>query len=350
MSHEPWRFTLLGYPLGFAEPTYLGLLVVALLVLGVGVWVSARRRRRAEGWWSRRFVTALAPAISEARPVLQAVSVGLGLCLLSVALAQPQCGSKAELTKRRGIDLVVALDASKSMLARDITPNRLERAKLELTTLLEKLRGDRVGLVVFAGDAFIQCPLTSDYSAAKMFLKAVEPEQMQEGGTNIGEALELSKKVLDSADRGSKDKVVVLLSDGEDLEGGALRAAEELKRVGILVFAVGIGSDSGEPIPLFGPEGQIQGYLKDPAGETVLSRLDRAGLEAIADQTGGEFFYQPKSVAIGGVVDRIEKLQKSELESRLTLRYDERYQAFAFPGLWLLFFGMTFRTWKRERS
>ena len=145
---------------------------------------------------------------------------GLGLAALRRSRSRsPSAAAKSELTKRRGIDVVVALDASKSMLARDVQPSRLERAKLELTTLLDELKGDRVGLVVFAGDAFIQCPLTSDYAAAKLFLRAVDPEQMPQGGTNIGAALTLSKQVLDNADRGAKERVVVLLSDGEDLVG-----------------------------------------------------------------------------------------------------------------------------------
>src|SRR5205085_10997699 len=134
------------------------------------------------------------------------------------ALAQPQCGSHSELTKRRGIDVVVAIDASKSMLARDVQPSRLERAKLELTTLLDELKGDRVAIVGFAGDAFIQCPLTSDYSAAKLFLRAIDPEQVPQGGTNIGAALRVSKDVLTNADHGAKHKGVVLTSDGAHLQ------------------------------------------------------------------------------------------------------------------------------------
>src|SRR5262249_59548382 len=140
-----------------------------------------------------------------------------GLALLAIALAQPQCGTRTQKIKRRGVDVVVALDASKSMLARDVRPSRLERAKLELMTLLDTLKGDRVGIVVFAGDAFIQCPLTSDYAAAKMFLRAVDPEQMQQGGTNIGGALLLAKQVLEGAERGAQDRVVVLPSDREEL-------------------------------------------------------------------------------------------------------------------------------------
>src|SRR5205085_9967022 len=140
----------------------------------------------------------------------------------------------------RGVDVVVALDASKSMLARDVKPSRLERAKLELITLLDQLKGDRVGIVVFAGDAFIQCPLTSDYAAARLFLRAVDPEQMQQGGTNVGAALKLSRDVLAGVDRGAKQQVIVLLSDGEDLSGETDSPIAELRDANIQVLVVGI--------------------------------------------------------------------------------------------------------------
>src|SRR5262249_48755496 len=178
----------------------------------------------------------------------------------------------------------------------------------------------------------IQCPLTSDYAAAKMFLKAVDPEQMQQGGTNIGGALLLAKQLLDNADRGAKDRVVVLLSDGEDFSGEVSDATSALREAAVKVFAIGIGSESGEPIPLLNRNGEVTGYKKDINGNTVLTRLDRAGLAAIAQATEGEFFYEPHTVAMREVAERIDKLQKSELEDRLTVRYDERFQYFAAPG------------------
>jgi len=226
------------------------------------------------------------------------------------------------------------------MLARDVAPDRLERAKLELDTLLDSLKGDRVGIVAFAGDAYIQSPLTSDYAAAKLFLRAVDPEQMQQGGTNIGAALLLAQNMLEGVDRGAKDRVVVLLSDGEDLSGEEMEAAESLHAAGIKVYAVGIGSEAGEPIPVLGKAGEVVGYKKDASGNTVLTRLDRAGLEAVAQLTGGEFFYQPHGVAVPEVAARIDRLQKSELESRLTVRWDERFQWFLAPGLLLLALGL----------
>ncbi|MFL5321166.1 MAG: VWA domain-containing protein, partial [Myxococcaceae bacterium] len=242
---NPLRFHLLGYPVGFAQPLYLLLILVSGVLALWALYGALTRRKRLLGALSDRLVDRLAPGVSLLLPSLKATWYGAGLLLLAIALGQPQCGSHTETTKRQGIDVVVALDVSRSMLAQDVQPSRLSRAKLELMTLLDELKGDRVGIVLFAGDAFIQCPLTSDYDAARLFLQSAQPEQMQQGGTDIGSALELAKKVFDGADRGAKDRVVVLLSDGEDLAGQLGNITDELDDAGIRIYAVGIGSESG---------------------------------------------------------------------------------------------------------
>jgi Ca-activated chloride channel family protein len=345
---RPWRFVFLGYPVALSHPVYLVLCLAAVALALWGLLSAFRREDRVKQVIPERLLDRLVPGISMALPAMKSLLYGGALALMAMALAQPQCGSRAELVKRRGIDLVVALDVSKSMLARDVQPNRLERAKLELMTLLDELKGDRVGLVIFAGDAFIQCPLTSDYAAAKMFLRAVDPEQMQEGGTNIGSALVLAKQVLDGADRGAKDRVVILISDGEDLEGEIGQATDALSEAGIRVFAVGIGSESGEPIPVVNKRGDVVGYKKNANGETVLTRLNRAGLASIARATDGELFYQPQGVAMSEVVSRIDRLQKSVFESRLSVQYDERFQYLVAPAFGLLLAGMLLRASRRR--
>jgi Ca-activated chloride channel family protein len=346
---HPLRFTLLGYQVGLAQPLYLIFCAIAGLLTAIGIYVSLARVERIRRLIPSRLIPKLVPGISSTKPAIRSVLFGAGLFLFAIGLAQPQCGTRAELTKRRGVDLVVAIDASKSMLARDVQPSRLERAKLELTTLLDELKGDRVGIVAFAGDAFIQCPLTSDYAAAKMFLRALDPEQMQQGGTNIAGALLLAKQVLENADRGAKERVVVLLSDGEDLSGGVANAASSLRESAIRVFTVGIGSETGEPIPIVNKSGEITGYKKDANGEMVLTRLDRASLASLAQATDGEFFYEPQGVAVHQLMGRIDKLQKSELESRLTVQYDERFQYFVSPGLAFLAAALALRSSRRER-
>ena len=338
MMDTPWRFTLLGYEAGFGQPWLLLAAVSVLLVIPVGIAFAHRRQRRIEALLGARLGPRLTPGVSVVRPLVRVMLQGLGLALLGIALAQPQCGSHTEIVKRQGIDLVVALDASKSMLARDVEPDRLARAKLELTTLLDELKGDRVGLVAFAGEAHVQCPLTSDYSAAKLFLRAVDPQQMPQGGTNVGDALRLAAKMLETSDRGAADRVVVLLSDGEDLEGGALAAAKQLAESGIRLFTVGIGSEAGEPIPRYDRRGNFLDFQKDRHGETIVTRLDAAGLRGLAEATDGAYFHQPRGVAIGEVVSRVDRMKKAELESRVSVRYEEQFQAFALPGmlLWLV--------------
>lgn len=336
----PWRFTLLGYKLGLAKPLALVLVPVVLLVGLVVIILAIRRTRALERVVPGRLAAVLAPGVSVALPVVQRLSQTFALVCFALALAQPQCGEKAEVVKRRGVDVVVALDASKSMLARDVAPSRLERARLELSTLLDELKGDRVAVIAFAGDAFIQCPLTSDYGAARIFLRSIDPNQMPQGGTNIGSALLLARQVLENADRGSKDKVIVLLSDGEDLTGAIDEGIEALKEVNARVLAVGIGSEQGEPIPVLSERGEVVGYKKDENGVTVLTRLDRAGLTRVAKDTGGDFFYQPRGVAIPEVVKVIDGLQKAELESRLSITYGEIFQPFVAVGLLFLFLSM----------
>lgn len=332
----PWRFTLLGYKLGFAQPWYLAGVALALVLGVLAVWVAFRRTSGLAKAVPARLADALAPGVSVALPALRSSATMMALVCFAVALAQPQCGERAEVTRRRGIDVVVAIDASKSMYARDVTPSRIDRARLELTALLDQLKGDRVAIVAFAGDAFVQCPLTSDYAAAKMFLRAVDPEEMPQGGTNIGAALLLSRQVLENADRGAKDRVVVLLSDGEDLTGDIGEGVDALKEINARVLAVGIGSEVGERVPVVNRNGDVVGYKKDADGTTVLTRLDRAGLTRVAEDTGGEFFYQPNGVAMAEVVKIIDSLQKSELESRLTMKYGEAFQPFVALGLLFL--------------
>ncbi len=347
---DPWRFNVLGEHVSFAQPIFFGLCLVGVLVGTLALVSALQRRSRVSAVLAERLVDKLAPGTSSWRPAVQGALYGLGLVLFGIALAQPQIGEEVKPEKRRGIDLVVALDASKSMLARDVQPSRLDRARLELTTLLDELKGDRVALVAFAGDAFIQSPLTSDYSAVKLFLRAVEPEQMPQGGSNIGEALVLARQVLENADRGAKERVVVLLSDGEDLVGEVDEAVAALKEANIQVLTVGVGSEQGEPIPVYNRRGEFVDYKKDANGETVLTRMDRVGLSAIAEATGGAFFHQPRGVAMAQVLERIEQMQKSELESRVTIRYDERFQLFALPGLALLVLGMLLLPSARRRS
>jgi Ca-activated chloride channel family protein len=347
------QFPFLGYAIRLAHPEYLlmGVGVVALVVILAAIAAVLRN-----GSLTRAFAPATrARVVPGAAPFRHGVRHGftvLALSLFSLALAQPQCGTHSELAKRYGIDLVVALDASSSMLAQDIKPSRLERAKLELSALLDRLRGDRVGIVVFAGDAFTQCPLTSDYAAAKMFLKAIDTTNMPVQGTNIARALEESRDLLVDAERGAKARAVVLLTDGEDTAGSDVnKEAELLSGLGIKVIAVGIGSLTGEPIPELDKKGNRVGFKKDSSGAIVMSRLDETGLQALADKTTGRYIHSVSgSVGVQEVWEELDRLDKAEFETRLTVKYDERFQFFALPGLLLLLIGAAIRPGREVRA
>jgi Ca-activated chloride channel homolog len=326
----------LGYAIRLAEPRALWLLAVVAVVAIAGAWALARRRgalARAAGPLAPR----LAPAANTARPAARLGLSALALALLAIALARPQCGTRTELARRYGLDLVVVLDASRSMTARDVAPDRLSRATLEVGALLDGLSGDRVGVVVFAGRAFVQCPLTSDHAAAKLFLRAVGPDAIPQQGTSVGEALAAAREVLDAAERGARSKVVLLVSDGEDQEGGAAEAAAALDDAGIRVHALGVGTPAGGPIPLLDREGAVAGYKKDRGGDTVVTRLQEDGLRAIADAGGGEvFLVGAPGRDVAAFRATLERMEKSELESRLTVTYEDRYALAAFPAFLLL--------------
>jgi Ca-activated chloride channel family protein len=329
--------TLLGQHIRILIPL---LLWIAPLGLVFGVLAALR------SWQRQKRLVALAPVArlgrviqggGSAQGVAKGGLLGLGLFFLFVAAAGPQCGERTELVKRTGIDLVIALDASNSMLARDVKPSRIDRARLEVTALLDRLNGDRVGLVVFAGDAFIQCPLTTDYAAARLFLRAVAPVSMATQGTAIADALYEAREVLEGGGRGGAGKAVLLITDGEDQRGDALAAASALADAGIRVFAVAVGGTEGEPIPVLDGLGNLTGYKKDKEGRTVLTRTDVQGLRELTARGNGLLLAASGAdLGVLKFLPELEKIQKGELESRLTVQYDDKYPWFAWPAFALL--------------
>jgi Ca-activated chloride channel family protein len=333
----PLGFQVLGAPARLAAPGALWLLlaVVALAVLGA---VQLQRRRALLLRMAGPQVRRVAPRASAARPGARLGLSLAGLCLLALALSRPQCGTRTELAKRIGVDVVIALDVSRSMLARDVKPDRLTRATLEVGALLESLAGDRVGVVVFAGEAFVQCPLTTDYAAARLFLRGVSSKSVPQQGSDLGNALTAAREVLEgSAAAAGRSRVVLLVSDGEDLEGGAREAAAQLAEAGVRVFALAVGTAAGEPIPVTDAAGGLAGYKKDRGGEPVVTRLDLATLRAVVEKGGGEL-YELGSPDHGPGAFRaaLDQLEKSELTSRLVVQYEDRYALAAFPGFLLL--------------
>ncbi|HEY6099840.1 MAG TPA: VWA domain-containing protein, partial [Anaeromyxobacter sp.] len=328
-------FGFLGYALRLADPGALRLLLAVLALGLLGALALARRRRallRAAGSLAPR----VAPEANRTRPAARLGLSLLGLALLAVALARPQCGSRTELAKQYGVDLALVLDASRSMLAADVKPDRLARAKLELGSLIDGLAGDRVGLVVFAGEAFVACPLTSDHAAAKLFLRAVEPDALPRQGTALARALATARDVLLASESRARSKVVLVVSDGEDHEGGVASAAQALAQDGIRLFALAVGTPEGAPVPP--REG---GRARR---EPVITRLDLASLRLLADRGDGDV-YDVSSRDHGLPVFRavLDRMARSELDGRVTVTYEDRYALAAFPGFLLLLGAMLLR-------
>lgn len=273
----------------FANTQYLHLFwLVPLFAFFLG-WTFRLRRRALRQFAEDRLLSSLVSGISTGKQAVRAVLFLLFLAFAILALVRPQWGAKLETVKRMGVDIMVALDTSLSMETQDVVPSRLEKAKHEVKALIDSLQGDRVGLIVFAGMSMVNCPLTIDENAAKLFLDIVDTQVIPRPGTNIGEAIRLATQSL-GPQESHRHKVLVLATDGENLEGDPITAAEEAKNAGVLIFALGVGTGAGEPIPLRDEKGNVSGYKKDESGSVVVSRLDEATLEKIAAVTGGKYF------------------------------------------------------------
>jgi Ca-activated chloride channel family protein len=323
----------------FANPHALWLLLTVPAAVLAYALAFARRRRMMARLGDAPLVAKMAADVSPGRKRLRAALVVAALALLGVALARPQAGGRARLTKQPGLDLVVALDFSRSMLAKDVYPSRLERAKRELEQLMDGLGGDRIGLVAFAGET-LSYPPTTDYAAVKLFWRDLNPWDMPVGGTAIGQAMRASLDLLTRlrAKGGpTRAQVILLLTDGEDTDSEPLAVAEEASKLGVKVFTVGIGSRSGELIPEYDEKGTITGYVKDKDGKYVTSRLAEDMLMQIAQKTAGEYFHaDPKRFGVDQIAHALAGLKRSENEARVVKQYDEVYELFLLPAFLLL--------------
>lgn len=319
----------------FASPEWLLALLLVPALAG-GFWLAARRRR---GLLARfgdsSLVAKLTDSVSNQARWIKAAMQLAAVSLLVLALARPQFGSRIETVRRRGQDVMVAVDLSRSMLAEDVTPNRLDRARLSILRLIGNLDGDRIGLVAFAGDAFVQSPLTVDYTAAAMFLNAMDPDMMPIQGTDLGEALRMS---LDALDQGAReDRVLVVVTDGEDHEGAIDEQLQRATSGGVRIHTVGIGSTEGVPIPEGTSRGGSQGFKRDEEGNVITTRLDEGTLRALAEATGGRYVrVAPGVTAFEELVDEIAQGEGEELDSREVTQYEEQFQIFLMMGFVLL--------------
>ncbi len=316
----------------FAEPQFLySLILVPLMALFIR-WASRRKMAALAQLGDPALLTQLSAQVNWRGRRHRTALWFIALTAIIIALARPQWGTKVQTVEQRGIEIMVALDVSKSMLAEDIKPNRLTRAKLEISDLMDKLKGDEMGLVLFSGASFIQFPLTSDFATARTFLDAATPQVISRPGTAIGDAIRTALAGFDET-RASQ-RVIIIMTDGEDHNSNPLEAAKDAAAQGVIIFTIGFGSPGGNPIPEFNDAGEVVGYKKDANGETVISKLDEVTLQQIALATGGEYFRAgAEGKELDALTDALEKMQETELESQFETRQVERFQWFVAIAL-----------------
>lgn len=314
----------------FEDPIYLWLLLAVPLLMFTRFIGYRQRRRKFKKFGDMALLCQLMPDVSKYRPTAKFCLMTLAYSLLVLLLARPQMGSKITNEKRNGIETIICLDISNSMLAEDVTPSRLEKSKLLVENLVDHFTNDKIGLIVFAGDAFVQLPITSDYVSAKMFLHSINPSMIAVQGTDIAHAINLSMNSFTQQEK--IGRAIILITDGEDHEGGALEAAKAAKKKGISVFILGIGDLKGAPIPLGNGD-----YLTDASGRTVMTALNEDMCRQVAQAGSGTYIHVDNTrSAQEKLNDELTRLQKGETNSVIYSEYDEQFQAFGIIVLLLL--------------
>ena len=316
--------------LRFEDPSYLWLLwlIPVLVLIRLVGW--RRRKAKLKRLGDPELLRQLMPNISKYRPTVKFVLLLAALALVIVMVARPQMGSKISHDKRHGIETIICLDISNSMLAQDVAPSRLDKSKMLIENLVDNFNNDKIGLIVFAGDAYVQLPITSDYVSAKMFLQNINPGLIQTQGTNIGEAIALASKSFTQQE--NVGRAIIVITDGENHEEGAQEAAAAANKQGVNVFILGIGNAKGAPIPM--GDGS---YLKDHAGNTVMTALNEQMCRDLAQAGKGEYIHVDNtSDAERKLNDDIAKLQKGDVTSVVYSAYDEQFQAVGILVILLL--------------
>lgn len=317
----------------FAEPEYLYLLLLLPFVILLWILNEYRKRTAMKRFGNIELVKKLIPELSNNRSALKIILQVFALAIAVIMLARPQYGSKMEEVKRQGVEVILALDVSNSMLAEDIQPSRLERAKQAISRLVENLDNDKIGLIVFAGDAYTQIPVTTDYISAKMFLSTIGPEMVPKQGTAIGSAIDLGIRSFTSGT--GRSKAMIIITDGENHEDNPVEKAKEAAAQGIVIHTIGIGSTEGVPISKM-TNGK-KDFMKDANGNTVISKLDENILRDIALSAGGKYVRANNSnLGLDELYNEIKKLKKQELEGKMFTEYNDQFQIFAGAVLLLL--------------
>lgn len=320
----------------FAEPLYLYLAPFVLAGLAYFFWQTERQRQRALARLGNpALIARLSAAVHQSGRMWVRILWTVAAALLLVALARPQWGEKEYTVEREGLQVVVVLDVSASMLADDIKPNRLERAKLEIVDLMQRLDGDEIALVPFAGASFVQFPLTTDYSTARRFLEGVNTGAISRAGTNVSDALQTARNAFD--DSATSQKVILIITDGEAHDEGVLDVAQQVADEGIALFTIGFGSPEGAQVPQLDSWGNVIGYKVDDNGETILSKLDEATLQQIAEIGGGAYWRATSQAdELDALTSAFATLQQGSFGSFTDVQRIERYQWFLAASLLLL--------------
>ena len=303
----------------FANPHILYLLLMIPAAVALFIFAQLRRRRRLERFASSSLLAQLTPSASPARLRTKFVLYTLAVAFLIVAAARPQVGSKLREEHQKGIEMMLVVDVSNSMLAEDFEPNRLDRTKFAIDRVVESMKQDRIGVVAFAGEAQVQLPITSDYRMARAFARKLSPAMVRTQGTDLGAAIKLASMSFSSQSEGSR--VMILITDGENHESDALEAAQAAAEKGIVIYTIGIGTPEGAPVMIGGD------YLTDENGDMVVSKLDEKTLQKIASETGGAYVRATKqSIGLKEIIDRLRELDESDLATTRFEAFDEQYQ------------------------
>ena len=315
----------------FADPIYLYLLALIPVLVLIRFMTYRNQKKRLRKFGDPKLLRGLMPDVSRFRPVVKFWILLGALALLIVMLARPQFGTKINNEQRVGIETIIAMDISNSMLAEDIAPSRLDRCKMMVENLVDHFTNDKIGLIVFAGDAFVQLPITSDYVSAKMFLSSIDPSMMATQGTDIARAIDMATHSFTQEE--GIGKAIIVITDGEDHEGGALESAKAAKDAGMRVYVLGVGSTKGSPIPIPG----TGDYMKDNTGNTVMSALNEDMCRQVAQAGGGAYIHVENNSAAQDQLDNeLDKLSKKETTSTVYSEFDEQFQAVGIIALLLL--------------
>ena len=307
------------------------------ICIAIYIWYVYRSKKNLKKLGELGLINQLAPDVSKAKKTTKFILFLIGISFLILGICNLQTGSKMKDVKREGADIMVCLDVSNSMLAQDLTPNRLERSKIAIENMVNKLQGDRLGIIVFAGEAYVQLPITTDYSTAKLFLDGINTKIVPTQGTNIADAI--NKAVESFGKDEGKNKAIVVITDGENNEEAtesAVSAAEEASKKNIVIHTIGVGSAEGVPIPNM-VDGYAVGYKKDNAGNTIVTKLDAKILQEIAEATKGVYVKASSAdIGLDAILTKIGELDKKQMESKMYSDYEDQFQIFLMAALLLL--------------